>query len=84
LFLYPGDRNAIPAMLLYWPMPLIEKLGLGPDCGNADSIADKLSCIRLCLFVDLLLYPLIISLCSYLIYAIVFRRGDLKRLAAVE
>jgi hypothetical protein len=84
LVLYPGDRNAVGGLLLYWPLPLINKLGLGPSCANADSIADKLSCIRLCLIIDLVAYPVIICLCSCLIYVTVFRRGVRRGLAAIE
>jgi hypothetical protein len=49
-------------LLLYWPLLLIEKLGLGPDCANANSVAEKLNCIHLCLIINVIAYSLLISI----------------------
>src|SRR5205085_8227838 len=68
------------ALLLYGPVMLMEKLGLGPDCANANSVAEKLNCVRLGIIIDLFAYPLIISASSYLIYIILFRRTRRLRL----
>ena len=34
----------VPLYLLYWPLLLMETLGVGPDCANADDIKVKLGC----------------------------------------
>jgi hypothetical protein len=83
LLLYPGDQNAIGGLLLYWPMFFAEKLGIGPNCGNANLIAEKLTCIKIAVLIDLLFYPLLIVGCSYMIHRILFRLGRTMRLPQV-
>jgi len=54
--LLPYDRAApIRATFLYWPMFVLPKLGTF-DCGNADLIPDKLTCIGIYLAIDALAY----------------------------
>jgi len=83
LLFYPGDQNAIGGLLLYWPLSLIEKLGIGPDCANANLIAEKLSCIKIAILIDLMGYPLIICGCGYIIHRILFRPQKTMRLPQV-
>ena len=80
LILNRGTGDGFIALLLYGPAFLIERLGLSSDCANANSIAEKMSCIRLSLMVDVIAYPLIICACSFLVYAILFRRVNRVRL----
>src|SRR6266478_6302872 len=35
------------AILLYWPMDVLSRTGLVPDCANADLVSEKLDCIAL-------------------------------------
>ena len=74
LMLYRGESAAIIPTLLYWPLSVTDKLGLGLNCGHANLISDKLTCIRTALFIDFVLYPAIICVCAYLIHHILFRR----------
>lgn len=46
--------------LLYWPMSLMDALHLGPDCANADAVAEKLNCASIFLLSDVLVYSLVI------------------------
>ena len=80
LIFFPGNRDAAIAFLFDWPLLVMERLGLGPDCRNANSVAEKLSCVRLGIYLDLVCYPLIIVSCSCVIYLIVFRRVMRARL----
>jgi len=48
------------ASLLDWPLTLVERLPLCPDCYNADSISDKLNCLVIFLSADVLAYALLI------------------------
>jgi hypothetical protein len=70
------NAEAVVPMLMFWPWILTDKLGLGPNCGNAEDIADKLSCARNALLIDLVSYPLLTCACSYVIYVMLFRRRD--------
>jgi hypothetical protein len=79
LALYRGDSNAIIPFLLYWPLSVTDKLGFGLDCGNANLISDKLTCMRNGLFIDVIFYPVAIWACAYLVYRISFRRGGRLR-----
>ena len=83
LALYRGDSHAIVPTLLYWPIFVTDKLGLGPDCANADHISDKLTCMRMALLIDAISYPVIILVCSYIVHRIVFRRGERLRQSPV-
>jgi hypothetical protein len=78
LVLSRGDSNAIIPLLLYWPMSVVDKLGFGFDCGNANLISDKLTCMRTALLIDLVFYPVVICVCAYFIHRISFRRGRLR------
>jgi hypothetical protein len=49
--------------LLYWPLMLIEALGIGPDCANADDIGLKLNCFGIACGSSVFAY----SLLSYII-----------------
>jgi hypothetical protein len=69
------DTGAIVPTVLYWPLFVTDKLGLGLDCANADLLSDKLTCMRMALLIDAISYPLIILVCSYILHRIVFRRG---------
>lgn len=60
-------------LLLFGPQFLIERLGVGPACADANLIREKLDCLSLAIMIDLFAYPLIISACSYLVYVILFR-----------
>ena len=75
LALYRGDTDAIVPTVLYWPLLVTDKLGLGRDCANADLISDKLACMRMAFLIDAIAYPLIILVCSYIVHRIVFRSG---------
>jgi hypothetical protein len=68
-----GDSGAIIPFSLYWSTIVTDKLGFG-DCGNADSIADKVKCMRLGLIIDAISYPLVIIITSYIIHHNLFRR----------
>ena len=81
LILNRGVIDGFIALLLYGPAILIERLGIGPDCANANSVAEKLNCVRFGLMIDLFAYPLVISACSYLIYVLLFRHKGRARLA---
>jgi hypothetical protein len=79
LVLSRGDMDAIVPTILYWPILVTDKLGLGPDCANADLISDKLTCMRMALLIDAISYPLSILVCSYIVHRIVFGRGRIPR-----
>jgi hypothetical protein len=80
LILNRGVGDGFIALLLYGPAILIESLGIDLGCANADSIAEKLSCMRLYLIIDIFAYPLIICACSYLVYVMLFGRAKRVRL----
>jgi hypothetical protein len=75
LALYRGDTDAILPTVLYWPLLVTDKPGLGLDCANANLISDKLTCMRMALLIDAIAYPLIILVCSYIVHRIAFQRG---------
>ena len=68
------DRDAVFTFWLYGPLMFIESLGLAPECSNANSVSEKLSCIRFGLMLDLVVYPLVICGLSLMVYFILFRR----------
>ena len=74
LVVYRGDPDTIIPILLYWPLFITDKLGLGQNCGNADLISDKLTCIRTALYIDAVLYPVVICVCAYITHRILVRR----------
>jgi hypothetical protein len=77
------DWNSVFTFWLYGPLMFIESLGLVPDCINANSISEKISCIRFGLILDLVVYPLVICGSSLMVYFILFRRersADLSQL----
>ncbi len=78
------DVNSVFAFALYGPSMLIQRLGLGPDCVNANSISEKLGCMRFGFVVDLIVYPLVICGSSLMVYFILFRRERRIRLSQVN
>jgi hypothetical protein len=76
--------NGVVALWLYDPAFLIGRVGFGPACAEANSVSEKVSCLYFGLAVDLVVYPLSISLCSLMVYGFLFRRKDQARLAEVE
>jgi hypothetical protein len=52
----------ILATLLYWPMDVMSRIGIGPDCANADLVSEKLDCIALSFGVDVVFYSLLVFL----------------------
>jgi hypothetical protein len=50
------------ATLLYWPMDVMSRSGIGPDCANADLVSEKLNCIALSFGVDVIFYSLLVFL----------------------
>lgn len=78
--LFFGDPAAVIPGLLYWPVVVLEKLGLG-DCGSADLISDKLACMRTAFVIDALLYPPATLVFSYLAHRILFRVYDKPAIA---
>jgi hypothetical protein len=50
------------ATLLYWPLDVISSLGIGPDCANANLVAEKLNCIALSFGVDVVFYSALVFL----------------------
>jgi hypothetical protein len=79
LVLSRGNSDAIIPFLLYWPLSVTDKLGFGLDCGNANLVSDKLTCMRTGLFIDAVFYPVAICACAYLVHRVSFRRrGHLR------
>ena len=74
------DTSSVIALWLYGPSMMISSLGLGPDCVNANSISEKLGCIRFGLIVDLIVYPLVIVM----VYIIFFRRKRSAQLSPLN
>ena len=75
LILFRGNTDAIVPGLLNWPVFLVDKLGVGLDCANANLISEKLACMRVALLIDAAFYPLTICLCSYVVHRVFFRRN---------
>ena len=75
LILFRGNSDAIVPGLLYWPVFLVGKLGVGRDCANANSVSDKVSCIGNALIIDVVLYPVLTCVFAYVIHRILLRRG---------
>ena len=74
------DTSSIIALWLYGPSMMISSLGLGPDCINANSISEKLDCIRFGLIVDLIVYSLVIVM----VHIILFRRERSAQLSPLN
>jgi hypothetical protein len=68
LFFVPFKPEFICAFIFFWPAMLLGKLGVGPDCANANEIPDKLNCFGLSFIDALIVYVVIIGTCSFLIY----------------
>ena len=75
LVFFDRGKDAVAALLLYWPLILIEKLGFSSYCAHANSVSEKLTCMRMSLLIDLVCYPLITAILSYGIYVALSRRG---------
>lgn len=67
LILFRGNSDAIVPGLLFWPVFLVDKLGVGSDCANANSVSDKLACLRTALLIDVFLYPAMICIFAYVV-----------------
>jgi len=74
LVFFDRSKDAVVASLLFGPLILIEKLGFSLDCVNANSVSEKLTCVRMSLLIDLVWYPLIIAILSSGVYVALFRR----------
>jgi hypothetical protein len=61
-------------LFLFEPVMFLDRLGFGLNCLNADTIAEKMSCIRLSLFIDLVLYSFLIIVSSLVADHLIFRR----------
>jgi len=79
LILFRGDSDAIVPGLLFWPVFLADKLGVGLGCADANSVSDKLACIRTALLIDAFLYPAMISVSAYLVHRIAGRTARLRQ-----
>jgi hypothetical protein len=73
LVLYGAD--AVVPFVLYWPLSVTDKLGVG-NCAGANSISEKLACMRTAFIIDAILYPAAISACSFMFHRFVFSRRD--------
>lgn len=77
LILFRGDFDAVVPGLLFWPVFLGDKLGVRLGCADANSVSDKLACIRTALLIDAFIYPAMISVSAYLVYRIAARNARL-------
>ena len=71
-FVFYGGSEAIIPSLLYWPLLITDRLGLG-DCYNADDLNDKLACMRMAFIIDVIVYPLATFVFSYTIHRVFFQ-----------
>ena len=76
--------NGVVAFWLYDPAFFIGSVGLGPACADANSVAEKVSCMYFGLMVDLVFYPLCISICSLAVYRFLYGRKNQVRFANLE
>lgn len=60
LLAYRNTGFWILAILLYWPMDVMSRTGLGPDCANANLVSEKLDCIALSFGADVIIYSLLV------------------------
>jgi len=67
LLTYRNIGNRLFAILLYGPMDVMARTGLGPDCANANLVSQKLDCIALSFGVDVIFYTLLVFLALTLI-----------------
>jgi len=73
-FIMYGGSKAVFPTLLYWPLSVTNKLGF-IDCADANSVSDKVACVKIGLLIDAIVYSLAIFVCSYFLYRVFFRRG---------
>jgi hypothetical protein len=78
LVLYRGDSEAIVPFVLYWPLTVTDRLGFGLDCGNANLISEKLTCVRTALLIDVFLYPAMICVFAYIARRMLGRAARLR------
>ena len=62
LLTYRNIGRFIFAILLYWPMDVMSRTGLGIDCANANLVSEKLDCIALSFGIDVTFYSLLLFL----------------------
>ena len=67
LLTYRNIGNRLFVILLYGPMDVMSRTGVGPDCVNADLVSEKLDCIALSFGVDVIVYSLLVFLALTLI-----------------
>ena len=72
LILSNGNTGSILPVLILWPLEVTNHLGMTLNCADANSVHEKLTCIRTAFFIDALLYPAIICAFSYLVYRMCF------------
>ena len=78
LILFRGNADAIVPGLLFWPVFLADKLGVGLGCADANSVSDKLACIRTALLIDAFLYPAMICVSAYVVHRMLGRGPRLR------
>ena len=62
LLAYRNIGNWIFAILLYGPMNVVVRTGLGPDCANANLVSEKLDRIAPSFGIDVIFYSLLVFL----------------------
>ena len=78
LVLFRGNSDVIVPGLLFWPVFLMDKLGLGLGCADANSVSEKLACIRTALLIDAVLYPAMICIFAYVVRRMLARAARLR------
>ena len=79
LILFRGNPDAIAPGLLFWPALLVDKLGGGRSCADANSVSEKLACIRTALLIDVVLYPAMICTFAYVVRRMAGRAARLRQ-----
>lgn len=78
----PGSLS-VGYALVYWPLPLMDNVGLGTSCAGEENVFFNGDCIRNLIFVLLSYYSLMPIFSSCLVYIAVFKRQDKKRSASI-
>jgi hypothetical protein len=79
LILFRGDTDAVVPGLLFWPVFLMDKLGFGLGCADANSVSEKLACIRTALLIDVVLYPAMICILAFVVRHVFGRAARLRQ-----
>jgi len=45
--------------LVFGPSDVLSRIGIGPDCANADLVSEKIRCVEISFITDFILYSLI-------------------------